>query len=120
MIKRCFLIYFLFMFYYNAQSQIPQTMSYQGILAGTDGEPVTDANYQITFKLYDDTLNTAAIWEENQTVAVINGLFNAILGSNNPLALPFNRPYWLGITIGAENELTPRLPLAASPYALSS
>lgn len=117
---KIYLPIFLFMFCFNAYSQIPQTMSYQGVLTGSNGEPVANANYEIIFKLYEDTMSQTAIWEENQSVAVVNGLFNAILGSTNPLALTFDRPYWLGVTIGSEEELNPRTPLTTSPYSFSA
>ena len=36
----------------TAWSQIPQTISYQGVLSNNDGTPVQDGNYTLTFKLY--------------------------------------------------------------------
>ena len=33
-------------------AQIPQTMSYQGVLTGTDGTPVADGMVSLTFRLY--------------------------------------------------------------------
>lgn len=95
-------------------AQIPQTMSYQGVLTGADGL------YSLTFKLYDVPANGDSLWQETQNVQVTSGLFNVILGSVSPLNLPFDKQYWLGITVGGGLELTPRITLTASPYSLNS
>ncbi len=101
-------------------AQIPQTMSYQGVLTGTSGTPVPDGTVSLTFRLYDSSENGDTLWQETQDVQVTNGIFNVILGSNNPLNLPFDKQYWLGITISGGTELTPRVMLTASPYSLNS
>lgn len=74
----------------TAWSQIPQTISYQGVLSNNDGTPVQDGNYTLTFKLYHTETGGAAIWTEIQTAKVINGIFNVILGKANPLSLPMD------------------------------
>ena len=61
--------------------------------------------------------------ESHNTVTVSNGIFNILLGSvdvnTNPLNLSFSTPYYLGITVGLiDPEMSPRQPLAASPYAI--
>lgn len=104
----------------TALGQIPQTMSYQGVLTDAGGAPVPDGNYSLTFKLYEVASGGSAVWSETQTVAVSEGIFNAILGSVNPLNLPFDQQYWLGISVGAGVELTPRIKLTASAYAFMS
>jgi len=55
-----------------------------------------------------------------QRRAVRRGIFNVVLGSATALTLPFDRPYWLGITVGTGTELSPLTPLTASPYAFNS
>ena len=45
------------------------------------------------------------------------GFFDVTLGSVNPLNLPFDKPYWLGVTVGADTELTPRMQLTSSGYS---
>jgi len=100
--------------------QIPQTMSYQGVLSDASDVPVPDGNYNVTFRLYEVATDGTSIWEEAQLVATTNGLFNVILGSVIPLDLPFDNPYWLGVTVGAGSELTPRIQLASSAYSLNA
>lgn len=95
----------------------PATMSFQGYLTGSGGAPVT-GNQAIVFRLYDVAAGGAALWTETQpSVAVSAGIYNVTLGALTPMALPFDAPYFLGITVGAESEMTPRLPLASVGYA---
>jgi hypothetical protein len=101
-------------------AQIPQTMSYQGVLTDANGNPVPDGNVALKFRLYDAANGGTPIWEETQSVSVVKGIFNTILGSVTPLNLPFDKPYWLGITVGNGTELAPRIALTASPYSLNS
>jgi hypothetical protein len=85
------------------------------------GALVPDGNYSLTFKLYNVAAGGSALWTETQSpVAVSRGGFSVILGSVVPLSgLAFDVPYWLGITVGAGTEMTPRVALASSPYGLS-
>ena len=103
-----------------AFSQIPQTISYQGVLTDASGMAVTDGNYSLTFNLYESATGGSSIWGETQDIAVVNGLFNAILGSVKPLSNSFDRPYWLGIAIGSDAELEPRIELTSSAYSLNA
>ncbi|MCK6619145.1 MAG: hypothetical protein HUU32_07095 [Calditrichaceae bacterium] len=110
----------LFVFIQFAPGQIPKTMSYQGVLTDASGAPVPDGNYLLHFRFYQSPTGGSPIWMENQTVAVTDGIFNVTLGSLNPLTLPFNTAYWLGVTVSPPGpELTPRTPLTAAPYSLS-
>jgi hypothetical protein len=104
----------------TALAQAPSTMSYQGVLTDAGGNIVPDGAYNLTFKIYDVPGAGAALWTENWFgVAVAKGGFSVLLGSSTPLALPFDKQYWLGIAVGGGGELTPRVQLASSPYGLS-
>jgi hypothetical protein len=100
--------------------QIPQTISYQGVLTDPNGATVPNGNYSLAFKLYEVASGGTPSWTETQNTAVNNGIFNVILGSVNPLNLPFDKPYWLGITVGNGVELSPRAQLTASAYSLNA
>jgi hypothetical protein len=100
------------------RGQVPQTISYQGILTQSNGTVVTDGNYSLAFNLYTVLTKGTTLWKETQTVAVVKGIFNVILGSSTPIALPFNKQYYLGITVGTGSELTPRIQLTSSAYSL--
>ena len=97
-------------------------MNYQGVLIDAEGNPIPDGNIVLTFKIYDTAADGEPIYEETQSeVNVAGGIFNVIIGSTNPLNLSFDKPYWLGITVGAEgSELTPRIELTSSPYSLNA
>lgn len=101
-------------------SQIPQTISYQGVLSDANGDPVADGSYNLGFKLYYSSIGGTALWSENQTVTATNGLFNVILGSVHPLNLLFDKTYWLGISINQGSELSPRIQLTSSAYSLNA
>jgi trimeric autotransporter adhesin len=101
-------------------AQIPQTMSYQGVLTGTNGSPVPDGTVPLEFRLYNTPAGGDTLWQETQNVSVSKGIFNVILGSKTPLNLPFDEQYWLGITVANGTELNPRIALTASPYSLNS
>lgn len=97
-----------------AGAEIPKTMAFQGRLTDSNSRPL-DGNQSVTFRIYDATTGGTKLWEETKTLAVSAGLFSTLLGSATPLALSFDRPYWVEIQVGSE-LLTPRQPLAASPY----
>lgn len=99
------------------KAQVPTTMSYQGVLTDNSGVVVPDGNYNLTFRLYNTADGGSPLWEEGQLLPVSQGVFNAILGSVIPLALPFNEQYWLGISVSAGAELTPRIRLTAGAYS---
>lgn len=102
----------------TAFPQVPRTISYQGVLTDNGGAPVGDGTYSLTFRLYDTPTGGRASWTETQTVTTQDGVFDAILGSGSALQLLFDRRYWLGVTVESGTEMTPRIPLASSPYSI--
>ncbi len=100
-----------------AFAQAPQTLSYQGKLTDAAGEPITDGQVQLDFKLYDSTSGGNPLWQESQQVAVNDGLVNVILGSITPLNFPSDQPLWLGISVNG-SELEPRTELTSAVYSL--
>jgi len=58
---------------------------------------------------------TNILWEQNQSVATdANGVYDVILAGIN---LSFADQYYLGITIGSDNESVPRVNLTSAPYS---
>ncbi len=97
---------------------IPQMINYQGMLTDDSGNPLTDT-VDITFIIYDDPGPTGGNvkWDETQYgVPVINGLFNVILGSVDPVDLDFDQDYWLDITVEGEH-MPERLRLTSVAYS---
>ncbi len=102
----------------SADTHVPRTMGYQGVLTDAGSGAVPDGSYSLAFKLYEAASGGDALWAEEQYVAVANGVFNTVLGGVNPLNLPFSRQYWLGVTVGEGVEMTPRIQLTSSAYSL--
>jgi len=102
-------------------AEIPSIINYQGRLTDTGGEPVADGPYSIIFNLYETAIGSDVLWSSGPvTVQVTNGLFNHQLGSASSMPSdlfgPGLEPY-LGITVGADSEITPRTPIISSAYA---
>lgn len=98
------------------------TVNYQGFLTDSGGTPVNGA-VDIAFRLYSVDSGGTALWTETQTgVPVGDGLFSVLLGSVQPLSQSLfeqNATLWLGIAVGADQEMTPREQLSSAPFALS-
>ena len=101
-------------------AQVPHQLNYQGYLTNPSGAAINNASLSLTFKLYTVASGGTELYGETQSVIVINGIFNALIGSVAPLTLAFDQPYFIGISAGGDTEMTPRQPLAASPYAIRS
>ena len=104
----------LFLAPFTSQSQIPRTISYQGVLQ-KDGSPFSgDALF--TFTLYR---GTSAAWISPPVPArVTNGVFNTTLGPF-PDALNFNGIDSLGISYNG-TQLSPRIAITAVAFSLVS
>ena len=105
-----------------AQAQIPRKLNYQGYLTTSSGAPVNTPQ-SLTARIYDAASGGNLLFtESHSTVTMSNGIFNILLGSvdvnTNPLDLKFLSQYYLGITVATDLEMSPRQPLASSPYAI--
>lgn len=98
-------------------SQIPRTISYQGVLTDASGTPVPDGSYTLNLTLFDVPTGGTRSWSEQQVVTTSKGVFNAQLGITSPLRLLFDRPLWLALSVNSGPELVPRIPLASASTA---
>jgi len=100
---------------------VPGEIAYQGVLRDNSGRPLT-GNYSMVFTIYDSAVGGADLWHETQTVAVEAGLYNVQLGSVTAItSLVFNGyTRYLGIKVGTDSEMTPRIPMITVPYAFRS
>ena len=105
-----------------AWGQVPQLISYQGVLGNNAGQLVPNGNYDITFRIFSSVTGGSALHDETHVgVPVTTGGFSVLIGSvpGDPLLLPFSVPYWLEIQVAPDaSPLSPRIQLASSPYAL--
>ncbi len=111
---------------------LPRQMNYQGYLEDQSGNPV-DGTHDLTFTLYvysyaggfPPTYKWTAVYSETQTVNVSDGLFNVVIGSENPLdpedfgglEVLLGGDLELGVQVDGGAELSPRVKLLPVPYA---
>ena len=105
----------------QVMAEVPQMINYQGRLSDDQGEPLT-GTYDVTFTIYDAATGGSDYWADTYTVNAANGLFNVLLGSTNPIPTDvFDSPdRYLGIKIGDDPEIVPRVRLVSAPYAYNS
>lgn len=102
-------------------AEVPQVIMYQGRLTTAAGQTVADGNYLIKFTIYDAPSAGTVLWDNGyRTVAVAGGMLCYALGDST--ALPHNlfssdTTRYLGIKVGADPEMTPRVHLTAQAYA---
>jgi hypothetical protein len=103
--------------------QAGELINYQGRLTDSDGNPVADGTYQLTFSLYDDSTDGFLHWSEvHPSVQTEDGLFCVILGSvdHNLDASIFEiEPLYLEIQVGVE-VISPRTQLTSAPSAIKA
>lgn len=107
----------------NLFSQL--SLSIQGSIQNSSGAALPDGQYELIFNIYDVAIGGQAVWTEIQPqVEIIGGLYSSILGLITPLtasgtAFNFAKPYYLGVTLKGNQEISPRAELSASAYSLS-
>lgn len=134
LLKTFILIFFLLLLTSNFlfAEVPPKFINYQGKLTNTSGTPLNGA-YTMAFTIYDAETGGTSQWTETQSpVAVSNGIYNVILGSGTdgkpdtgddvkiPASVFYGEQRWLGVTIGSDSEMTPRMRLTSVPYAITA
>lgn len=102
------------------------TIAYQGRLADSSGNPLT-STLNMSFRLYSASTGSSPLWTEQWTgsngVQVSDGLFNVMLGSLTPIpqsVIAGNNNLFLGITVGTDDEMAPRVQLGTVPFAVQA
>lgn len=96
---------------------VPNTMPYHGYLTNSAGQPV-NGTVSVAFALYDVPSGGTALWSETQSTNVVAGVLATDLGNTVGLTAPlFDNPLYLGITVGTDPEMAPRLRLGSVPFA---
>jgi hypothetical protein len=102
-----------------ARAAVPQKLHYQGILLDNAGAPVSTP-VTVTFRIYPVASGGSALWTEGQSVTPdASGVFSVLLGNTTPIpSSVFDAAdRWLGLTVGADPEMSPRASLVSTPYA---
>ncbi len=102
-----------------AQDGGPALLQFQGRLTTPAGAPVQDPALSVRFRLYTTPVGGAALFDETQSIGVVDGQVSASIGSVQALnaALFDNDDLFLGVTFGGDSESAPRLRLASAPFA---
>jgi len=98
-------------------AQAPKTLSYQGKLSDAGGP--LNGSYNLKFTIYDAASGGTSLWTETSNgVAVSGGNVSLTLGKITPIAVQTDKPMWLGITVNANPEISPRVELTGNLYSL--
>jgi hypothetical protein len=103
------------------RAEIPHQISFQGKL-DSSGVAVPNGNYQVTFRIYDDSSAGTVLWNESQTIATKGGLFSTSLGQVTPLPdSTFSASgRFLGIQVGSHPEMPHRFSISSAAYSFHS
>jgi hypothetical protein len=124
--KHIFLLFAVcvLVFSFTATSQVPNKISYQGLLTTSSGAPVTDGSYNLKFDIYN--LPSGGLLRYTQTrngVSVSKGTFSVILG---PMSAIFSESLYVQVTalagspgISTDITFSPRSELTSAPYSLA-
>ncbi|MDP3994716.1 MAG: site-specific integrase, partial [bacterium] len=103
-------------------------LSFQGRLTDNLSNPIT-VSTNLVFKLYDAATAGNTLWNAAATACAItpdsDGIFSTLLGSTcgGAIAATVFSEYsdvWVGVTVGADSEATPRIQIATVGYALNA
>jgi hypothetical protein len=110
----------------DAANGINRTINFQGRLVNnTTGLNVSNGSYSVVFTFYNNPNagQGTALWTETQSVTATDGIFRVALGSVTAIPSNFNFNWdglYLGVKVGADSEMTPRVQMAAVPFAFNA
>lgn len=107
----------------KAVATINRQINFQGKLTNPDGTNVSDGSRTMVFSIYTVSSGGAAVWTESKSVSTVDGIFQTALGDTTTLpgSVDFNgSSLYLGVTVAADAEMTPRIRLTAAPYAFNA
>lgn len=112
----------------------PGYINYQGRLLDAAGQPLTNGNYTLEFKIFDSPNDTNLAWgpflcddgagDGHAARAVIaNGRFNVILGPHDTASRPLTNAFldqerFVEISVNGGDPILPRQQVLSAPYAL--
>jgi hypothetical protein len=109
------------------QGQVPQKISYQGLLTSSDGTPFANGNYDLEFKIFNLPIGgTLRHVETHAGIPILQGAFSVHFGTITPLALSFDESLYVEVTvlagpgIGSPLVFSTRSELTSVPFALRS
>jgi hypothetical protein len=105
-------------------AQVPNKISYQGLLTTSAGTPVIDGSYNLQFDIYNLPVGGSLEYTETQaSIPVSKGTFSVVL---RPTSTIFAESLFVEVTaltgpsISSPIAFSPRSVLTSAPYSLSS
>ena len=103
-----------------ASAAVPHVFNYQGYVSELDGTPL-NGNFDLDFRIYDVSSGVnPPLWTEiHPLVNVSEGVFSVLLGSlvDLPPAVLEEDALWVGVTVGFDTEIAPRMQVTSTPWA---
>ncbi len=107
----------------HAAAGINKQINFQGKVVNGNGTNVANGTYTFTFAVYGVSSGGSAIWTENQSLTVTDGVFQVNLGAvtSLPGSVDFNSDtIYLGMNFNGDGEMTPRIRFTSVPQAFNS
>jgi len=114
-------------------ANLPGKMAFQGFLTDATGKAYgldNAVNLSVAFRIYNSPTATTSVWGERQVVTVDKGHFSVVLGEGTSLdstpavsdltpafATDNANGKYLGVQVGTETEMSPRIQFFTAPYA---
>lgn len=104
-----------------AMAEVPVSLTHQGRLTDTDGEPET-GEVDLTFTIYDAASGGDILWQDELTAIDLgdSGFYSVELGDqSNPIdaAVLQGGEAYVGVAVDGGDDLQPRIPMNSVPYA---
>ena len=111
----------LFCLMLSAYAALPPALNYQGHLTDSNGVPI-DGPVNMVFAIYDIDTGGTALWSDTRSVTIDQGVFSIELGgSSNPFPPGlFENPLWMGLSVGADAEMSPRRPISSVGFSFKA
>ncbi len=105
-----------------AAVNLPLRIPFQGKLIDPATNNPKNGSFSMQFQIYAAPTGGSSLYSETQTVPVSNGVFAVQIGTLSLLSADLfsGASAYLGVTVGADAEMTPRQPLSMSPYAFTA
>jgi hypothetical protein len=110
----------------RVRADVPQKINDEGRLFDATTSAPVSGNHTFKFAIYSASSGGSPVWSQTSTVMVDNGYYEATLDGSSTAAMPFpaglfnGAELYLGLTIDADAEMSPRQPIDSVPYAMTA